>query len=213
LVHLLRRGEGLIDTTGLIPEIEDYLISDRFIELVGMDIASPHFETGLFLSFEERGTSESYEHSIWQDDPHSLMEFSRLGPMTLIDEYIDIPLGMEVSRETLPQILDKGVHIVVSEFFLLGSVLADLVDERTDESVSSTIELLDEIRTAGGPMDKLLHPLEYSSDLLIEFGPISDDEDSRLSSEILTDPLREPDHRETLPASLRMPDDTSLFAS
>ncbi|MNC67648.1 hypothetical protein D3C75_1181610 [compost metagenome] len=61
-----------------------------------------------------------------------------------------------------------------------------------------------------GTQDLLFNPGKYLLYLLIEFGTVSDDQDTAVS-DILSDPLGQPHHGQAFTATLGMPDDPALM--
>ena len=55
--------------------------------------------------------------------------------------------------------------------------------------------------------------MEYHLDLLVELGAVGDDEHAAVNSLEFADPLRQPHHREALPAALGVPDDPAFAAA
>ena len=100
-------------------------------------------------------------------------------------------------------------HVAVDVAFFGG---AELVDERADQRLGGVAERLREIGPALRAVDVLVHTHEDLLDLLVKLLAVGDDEHPSVHVPEFADPLRQPHHREALPAALGVPDD-SAFAS
>ena len=71
------------------------------------------------------------------------------------------------------------------------------------------LRVADKVGPALGPVHVLPNPLEHPLDLLVELGPVGDDEDAA-AVDVLADPLGEPHHGQALARALGVPDDAAL---
>lgn len=127
--------------------------------------------------------------------------------MALIYKDEDVALGLKSSRQIPPNLSQVLFDIVVVRL----SPRSKLVNERAQEPPVFAVQLADEISRARRSIDVFLDTLEYSLDLLIQFRAVGQYQNPRIG-DVFPNPLREPDHRETLTASLRVPDDTAIVA-
>ena len=122
--------------------------------------------------------------------------------MTLIYENIDVAFGLESLGEMLLQILDIPRYIA---FFFAR----ELVDERANEPRRGGIELADQILSALGAANVFVNVSEHILNLLIQFDAVGDDKNTRVL-DILTNPSGEPNHCETLAATLCVPNNAAF---
>ena len=73
------------------------------------------------------------------------------------------------------------------------------------------VELVDELLAVAHAQHLLLGVLESRLYLLVQFVAVSDDDHARIVADILSDPLCQPHHDETLARALTLPDDAALF--
>ena len=101
-------------------------------------------------------------------------------------------------------------HVAV-DVALFGA--AELVDQRADQRLGGVAERLREIGPALRAVDVLVHAREDLLDLLVELLAVGDDEHPSVHVPEFADPLRQPHHREALPAALGVPDDPAFAAA
>ena len=73
LIHLLRRGEVLVDVAGLVAQVQHDAVPHGLVELVGVDVAAEDLEALLLVGLEQRRAGEADEHGPRQDRLHRLV--------------------------------------------------------------------------------------------------------------------------------------------
>ena len=58
------RGEALGHVAGLVFQVEDNLVRNGFVELVGMDVSAKHLPRGLPVLAQERRAGEADENRV-----------------------------------------------------------------------------------------------------------------------------------------------------
>ena len=134
---------------------------------------------------------------------HGPVQLAGLGPVALVHEDEDLARRPLATRDVAPQF----AHVLVDVAFLGAS---ELVNERADQRLGGVAKRLRQIGSALRAVDVLVHTLEDHLDLLVKLGAVGDDEDPAVHVPEFTDPLRQPHHREALPAALGVPDDPAF---
>ncbi|MNC37642.1 hypothetical protein D3C75_862130 [compost metagenome] len=101
LIYFFLRGDVLVNVAGLVAQIEHDAILNRFIKLVGVDVAAKHLDALLLVRLKQRRAGETNKQRIGQNCLHRFVQFARLGAVALIDEHINIALSSEISRQVL----------------------------------------------------------------------------------------------------------------
>ena len=132
LVHLGRGGEVLVDVAGLVAQIQHHAVSDRLVELVGMDERAERLDAGRLVGLQQRGAGEADEHRLRQDLLHGVVHLAGLGAVGFVNEDEDVALGPEVFGDPGIQLGDE----VLASFVELLLVIAapELVHQRADRA-------------------------------------------------------------------------------
>ena len=212
----------LLDVARLVAQVEDDAVLHGFVELVGVDVRSEVRRRGqrALVDAKKRRSSETDQHhAIAHDLLHGLVEHTALGTMALVNEHVDVPLGLESGGQMLGDLL----HVLrdrrlAAQFLVDGRKFfrrritgdAELVDKRRHQPVRVRVERLDEIIAAHGLVGLLSGFSESVGDLLVKFVAVGDDDDAGILL-ILANPLRKPHHHQRLAGSLRVPDDAAFL--
>ena len=210
IVDLLLRGDGLVDVPRLVAQIQHHALAHRLVELVGVDVAAEHLDAFLLVRLEQRRAGEADEQRIGQQRLHGLVQFARLGAVALIDEHMNVALGLEVRRQLLDG-LDERLGALVALRFAI-TLTPEFVHQRAYQGLLGAVQLVDQIRAAGGAVDGLIDALEHLFDLFVQFGAVGDDQHPRALA-VLAYPFGQPDHDQRLAAALGVPDDAALAAA
>ena len=199
-VDLVVRAKVLVDVPRLIDQVEHYLVLDALAELVGVDVAAEHFQTGPRVLLEQRRTGETDKNGIRHHRLHHAMQLAALGTVALVHEYKHLTNG----RAGLSfQFFDIGIEII-------DVLVAKLVHQRAQQARCGLTELGHQVAAAGASGDADIHTQEYAFDLLIQRVAVSDDGNAGVWV-VLQNPLRKQHHHDALAAALRMPDDSALL--
>src|SRR5439155_2457275 len=114
----------------------------------------------------------------------------------------DVALGAEVLGQMALDVREKGVDVA----FIRRT---ELVYKRAGEPFLAGVEHAHQVGAALRAVDLLVDTQEELLDLLIELGPVRDDEDAPIRH-VFADPFGEPDHDQALAAALGVPDDSAL---
>ena len=103
---------------------------------------------------------------------HGLVQVAGLGPVALIDEDMQIALGLEIRGQVLDRVDERlGAFIA-----LLAALPAELMDQRAEQGFLGAVQLVNQVRAAGRSIDRLIDALEDLLDLLVQLGAVGDDQ-------------------------------------
>ena len=100
------------------------------------------------------------------------------------------PLALKSGRQLLDG-LDERLGAIVALLFAIV-LAAELVHQRAEQRFLGAVQLVDQVRAAGGAVDVLIDALEHLLDLLVQFGAVGDDQHPRTrhGSRVSTWPAR-----------------------
>ena len=130
LIDLFLRGEGLVDVARLITQIQDDIVFNGFVILVGMDVGTEGFNAALFVAFQQGCACETDQHCVGEQCLHRSVKFPRLRAVALVDKDEKFTTRLETIRQMFLNVVKVVVIIVgigIFIFYLTGS--AELVDE------------------------------------------------------------------------------------
>ncbi len=104
LVDLVAVGQRLVDVARLIAQIQHHALAHGLIEFVGVDVAAKDLDAFLLVRLQQRRAGEADKERIRQQRLHRLVQVAALGAMALIDEHMDVALGLEVRWQLLERI-------------------------------------------------------------------------------------------------------------
>ena len=167
---------------------------------------------------QQRSSGETDQHNpLANDTLHCFVQHAALRTVTLVDKDINITLGPESLRKILRNLLQIEIERFYSfpssdRYAALVVFTAKFMDKRADQPRFGLVEHRDQLRPASDSADFLASILESAFDLFVQLVAVGDDDHTGIG-DILANPLRQPHHREALARTLRMPDDTVLFAA
>ena len=90
LVDLSLRGDVLVDVPRLVAQVQNDLVVDRLVVLVGVDVRAEDLDAALLVGPEERRSREADQGGAGEDRLHGPMQLAGLGPVTLVHEDEDL---------------------------------------------------------------------------------------------------------------------------
>ena len=174
LVNPGLRGDVLVNIPRLVAQIEHYAVAGRLIVFVGVYIRSEYLDASALVGLEQRGSGETDQRRLGQECLHCLVQLAGLGAVALVHKDKDGPLGAEVWGQTLPDLCNVGVDILVAHPLRR----TEFVDQRADQPLVAGIEHLYQVSAALRAVDVLADAFEDFFNLLVQFGAVGDEQDT-----------------------------------
>ncbi|MNM91814.1 hypothetical protein D3C81_1041240 [compost metagenome] len=200
----------MVNVAGLITQVQHHPIAHRLVKLVGVNEGAKHLHRLLLILLHQGSASEANKKCLGQYALHGSMQLARLGTVTLIHKHKEFALGRKISWQASFELGDKFIFISLSRLIFFFRVSAKFVYQRAKQPRVCLVKTTYQIGPTLGTQDLLFNPGKYLLYLLIEFGTVSDDQDTAVS-DILSDPLGQPHHGQAFTATLGMPDDPALM--
>src|SRR5690606_25349712 len=109
LVDSFRRRESLVNVSSLVNQVKHYLIFNRFVELVCVDVFTKYFKAGSPVVLQKGSSSKADEYCVGQQRFHCFVELAGLSTMTFIYEHEQLTNSW---RRTRPQFFYECVEII-----------------------------------------------------------------------------------------------------
>ena len=189
LVNLGGVGQPLVNVARLVAQVQHHALAHRLVELVGVDVAAKDLDALLLVGLEQGRAGEAEKQGIRQQRLHRLVQVATLGAVALIDEHMQVALGLEVGR----QLLDGGDEGLGTGGAVVVALAAKLVHQRADQRLGAGVERGDQVVAAAGAVNLFVDALEHLLDLFVQLGAVGDDQHAPAHA-VLAYPLGEPDH-------------------
>ena len=207
LVNTILRRQILGNITILIAQIQYDTIGHAFVIFIRVDVCTENFDTNLFISFQQRSTGKSNKHCVWHNDLHRRMKFTGLRSVTFINKYHKISLCLEIGRERGFQLFDILIVVI---FCCFATTAAKLMYQRADQRIIIYIQTIQQILTALGTSNILIHAGECFFYLLIKFISVCNDKYTSIKlCPMCQNPLCKPCHCQRFAGTLRVPQNTA----
>ena len=201
-IDLVFGAKALVDVPRLIDQVQYYLVLDALAELVGVDVAAEHFQTGLRVLPEEGRTGETDKYGIRHHRLHHAVQLAALGTVALVHEHKHVARGQ---AGLAFQLLDIGVEVV-------HVLAAELVHQRAQQAWRRLTELGHQVAAALASGDGDARTREHALDLFIQLVAVRDDGNTAVGI-VFQNPLRQQHHHDALAAALRVPNDSALLSA
>ena len=86
LIHSCVRTQPLVDVTGFINQIKNYLVFHTLAELVGVNVTTENLQAGGLILLEQRCTGEADKDGVGQQRLHYTVQLAALGAVAFIHE-------------------------------------------------------------------------------------------------------------------------------
>ena len=172
-----------------------------------MDICTEHFNADLFILFQQRSTRKADKYSIRHDCLHRRMELTGLCSVAFVNKYHKISLCLEISREGGFQLFNILIVVIFCRF---SATTAKLMHQRADQRIIIYIQAIQQILTALGTSNILIHASECFFYLLIKLISVCHNKDTGIKFRpMCQNPLGKPYHCQRFAGTLRMPKNTA----
>ena len=91
-VNSPRCSEALGHVTGFVFQVEHYLVRDRLVKLVSVDVRAEDIPRRRLVFSEERSACEADKDRVLQPSFHLLVHFAALGAVTFIHKDVEAPM-------------------------------------------------------------------------------------------------------------------------
>ena len=172
-INLILRADFLRNITILIAQIQNNAVGNTFIELIGMDIATKHFDTGSLILLQKRCSGKAHENSIGHNRFHCQVQLTGLCTVALVNKYENIIFGFEIGRQGSFQFLYVSLIVLLG---CLTTTLAKLMNQRAEQAILVRIQSSQQIRATSGTNNSFIYAFEILFNLLVEFVTVCNDQ-------------------------------------